>query len=43
MFILRVFIFAPPGENKHTKDIEYHAAEHPELVEGQAKATFCAG
>jgi hypothetical protein len=26
MFTLRVFIFAPLGENKHTKKTEYHAA-----------------
>src|SRR4051812_2616562 len=34
------YVFYPQGEKTYKK-IKYHAAEHPELVEGQAKAALC--
>jgi hypothetical protein len=38
--LLVVSFFTRPGEKETTENIMYHAAVHPEPVEGQAKATF---
>jgi hypothetical protein len=36
-----MFFFALQGKKEHTINEKYHAAVHPEPVEGQAKAAFC--